>query len=253
MVKQPFFICKDLVHHPIESTVYKWMFRVPAKIHIINKDGSIKHGILYDIWSMQNYRIQKHRICSEYIYICLHLRQTPIRIDKGSRPCSMHVSAKWCFLAKGVTSSLSPRAQNDSDDIRSSKSENSQPRIALPMAHLSLACSSIDQVFTKWIIKWITDPLKLPQQTTTKKKNTLWVASRWSFLDLGVCWPPGYKLLVPWFHGVPWWNGLAKMLDLATRSTYWPFNLAAPGAFKTWQGKTLRDWWELIPYFQGTI
>ena len=176
MVKQPFFICKDLVHHPIESTVYKWMFRVPAKIHIINKDGSIKHGILYDIWSMQNYRIQKHRICSEYIYICLHLCQTPIRIDKGSRPCSMHVSAKWCFLAKGVTSSLSPRAQNDSDIIPSSKSENSQPRIALPMAHLSLGNlffnPEIDQVFTKWIIKWITDPLKQPQQTTTKKDNT---------------------------------------------------------------------------------
>ena len=89
-----------------------------------------------------------------------------------------------------MTLSLSPRAQNDSDDIiRSAKSENSQPRIALPMAHLSLGNlffnPEIDQVFTKWIIKWITDPLKQPQQTTTKKKHS-------KLLPDGVSWIWGF-------------------------------------------------------------
>ena len=29
LVKQPFPTCKDLVRHPIEPTIYKWMFQVP--------------------------------------------------------------------------------------------------------------------------------------------------------------------------------------------------------------------------------
>lgn len=171
-----------------------------------------------------------------YIYICLHLCQTPIRIHKGSRPCSMHVPAKWCFLAKGVTSSLSPRAQNDSDDHTIFKIWE------FPAADCVAHGASFLGMFFNWSSLYQMDHQMdyRPPETATanhppQKKDTQ-SCFQMEFPGFGVFFglqDTNCSFLwgvVPWFHGVPWWNGLAKMLDLAARSTYWPFNLAAPGA-----------------------
>ena len=95
--------------------------------------------------------------------------------------------------------------------IPSSKSENSQPRIALPMAHLSLACSSIDQVFTKMDHQMDYRP---PETSTAnhhhkKKKHSL------SCFQMEF---PGFGLFVAsriqtgrfcgeWFHGSMGFHG----------------------------------------------
>lgn len=150
------------------------------------------------------YRIQnKHWICSEYIYIYAYICVSEFTKGVGLLVCMSLQND--VFLPKESHHPWAHERKMTSDDIPSSKSENSQPRIALPMAHLSLGNLffnlEIDQVFTKWIIKWITDPLKLPQQTTWKKKTLF------ELLPDGVSWIWGFFVasriqtagsMVPW-------------------------------------------------------
>lgn len=143
---------------------------------------------------------------AQNIYICLHLC---LRIHKGSRPSSMHVPAKWCFLAKGVTSSLSPRAQNDIR--RHTIFKIWEFPAADCVAH---GASFLGQfVFQPWnwssLYQMDHQMDYRPPETSTanhlEKKNTLWVASRWSFLDLGVfC---GLQDTNCWFHGSMGFHG----------------------------------------------
>lgn len=142
-----------------------------------------------------------------YAYICVKLLS---EFTKGVGLVVCMSLQNDVFLPKESHHPWAHERKMTPTTIRSSKSENSQPRIALPMVHLSLACSSIDQVFTKWIIKWITDPLKQPQQTTPPKKKTLKVASRWSFLDLGFFLASRIqtaRFCGEWFHGSMGFHG----------------------------------------------
>jgi len=43
MVMSNHFLCKELVHHPIETTIYKWIFGVPGENHLWVKDFMFKN------------------------------------------------------------------------------------------------------------------------------------------------------------------------------------------------------------------
>ena len=197
------------------------MLRSPGEIHIINKNRSIKHGISYDIWSMQNIQNTKQTLDLLRIYIYIYAYICVSEFTKGVGLVVCMFLQNDVFLPKECERKMTPKIWE------------------FPAADcVAHGASFLGQfVFQPW--NWSSlyqngsKRITLPETSTANhlKKKTLKVASRWSFL----C---GVSRL----RGANCSFFFAKMLYLATRSTHWPFNLAAQGA-KTWLGKTLRDWW----------